>query len=86
MVTNGILRWVGWGEFIACATGGHFGIARLQAVFEVHDLPLTTRVDEALVIQATDTNMMVYIQGSNCFSISRVFQAALVENAGASAV
>ena len=25
MVTNGILRWVGWGEFLACATGGHFG-------------------------------------------------------------
>ena len=40
-------------------------IARLQAVFEVHDLPLTTRVDEALVDQAIDTYMMVYIQGSN---------------------
>ena len=25
MVTNGILRWVGWGEFITCATDGHFG-------------------------------------------------------------
>ena len=40
-------------------------IARLQAVFEVHDLPLTTRVDEALVDQAIDTYKMVYIQGSN---------------------
>jgi len=40
-------------------------IARLQAVFEVHNLPLTTRVDEALVDQAIDTYMMVYIQGSN---------------------
>ena len=40
-------------------------IARLQAVFEVHDLPLTTRVDETLVDQAIDTYMMVYIQGSN---------------------
>jgi hypothetical protein len=40
-------------------------IARLQAVFAVHDLPLTTRVSEALVDQAIDTYMVVYIQGSN---------------------
>ena len=40
-------------------------IARLQGVFEVHDLPLTTRVDEALVDQAIDTDRLVYIQSSN---------------------
>jgi len=40
-------------------------IARLQSVFAVHDLPLTTRVSEALVDQAIDTYMVVYIQGSN---------------------
>ena len=33
MVTNGIFRRVGWGEFITCATGGHFGtcVSRTKA-------------------------------------------------------